>query len=307
MKLLKMYINKANKLNKSDRFIVVQRWNNGWKVIQIAKRFNVSTKTIYNILNRFKLEGVFGLQDRKPGILRTPLNPHFYANIVLLRKNNGWGACRIEKHFKKKGFLVSHNKINQVIAYEKLTRKKLGKRERPKYVRYQVDNCNDQWNIDWSIDPVSKKYLFAILDDRSRFIVFAGLFNSASAENSAIGLEKAINTYGAPKEIVSDNGSHFKTPHSERISGVKEVVKPLRLVEEKYVIKHIFIRAYHPQSNGKIERWFGSYKGELPLMGREDLYDCMTYVHFYNFERIHQSLDYDTPAEIYLGCEPNSG
>ncbi len=307
MKSLKMYINKANKLNKSDRFVIIQRWNNGWSAIQIAKRFNIAPKTIYDVLARFKLEGASGLQDHKPGVLRTPLDPIFYANIVLLRKKTSWGACRIEKHFKKKGFSVSHNKINQVIQYEKLTRKKMGKRERAKYVRYQVDDCNDQWHIDWSIDPLSKKYLFAILDDRSRFIVFAGLFSSASAENSAIGLQKAISTYGAPKELVSDNGSHFKSPHSERISGVKEVVEPLRLVEEKYVIKHIFIRAYHPQSNGKIERWFGSYKGEFPLMDHPDVCDCMTHVHFYNYERIHQSLDYDTPAEIYLGCEPNSG
>ena len=144
MKLLKMYINKGTKLNKTDRFVIVQRWNNGWSAIKIAKRFNVSPRTVYNVLARFRLEGVFGLQDRKPGVLRTPLNPVFYANIVSLRKKTGWGACRIEKHFKKKGFSVSHNKINQVIQYEKLTRRKMGKQKKPKYVRYEAEKPNDQ-------------------------------------------------------------------------------------------------------------------------------------------------------------------
>ncbi len=297
-----MYVNKANKLSKSDRFRIIQRWNVGWKIPKISKKFNVSRRTVYNVINRYKFEGAFGLQDRKPGRLKQPLNPNFYANVVELRSNNGWGACRIETYFKKKGFLVSHNKINEVLQFEGLTRGKMGKREKPKYVRYEADKPNDQWHIDWSIDPVSGKKLLAIIDDRSRFIVYAGLFDEATAENSAFGLEQAIITYGAPKELVSDNGSHFKHSPDQKIA-----VKPLRLVEEKYGVKHIFIRPYYPQSNGKIERWFGSYKGELPLMGRKDVYDCLTYVKFYNFERIHQSLNYDTPAQIYLGCEANTG
>ena len=171
----------------------------------------------------------------------------------------------------------------------------MGKRERPKYVRYEADNINDQWHIDWSVDPLTKKNLLAILDDKSRFIVFAGLFDSASAENSAIGLRKAIMTYGAPKELVSDNGSHFKNVHSKRTP-----CEPVKKVELEFGIKHIFIRANHPQSNGKIERWFGSYKGEFKIMRHPDVYDLHTYVKFYNFERIHQSLGYETPARIFL-------
>lgn len=291
-----MYVNKSNRLTKCERLVIVERYNNNWKVVDIAKRFKVSRKTVYDILKKYRLYGAFGLQDHKTGKLKTPLNAQFYANVVELRKKFDWGACRIEKYFKTKGFNVCHNKINEVIQFEGLTRKKLGKQERPKYVRYQVDNCNDQWHIDWSIDPLSKKKLFAILDDRSRFIVYAGLFSEATAENSAIGLQKAIDTYGAPKEVVSDNGSHFKKPHSKRV-----VAQPLREVEEKYAIKHIFIKAYHPQSNGKIERFFGSYKGEFPRMNYDKVYDCLSYIHFYNFERIHQSLDYETPAGIYLG------
>ncbi len=298
MKMLKMYINKANKLSKNDRFSIVYQLNINRKVVDVAKRLNVSRQTIYDVRNCYLLEGAFGLQDKKPGKLAEPLNPAFYANVIDVRKKFSWGALRLENYFKKKGFLVSHNKINDVINFEGLTRKKMGKREKPSYISYQVDNPNDQWHIDWSIDPLSKKKLLAILDDRSRFIVYVGLFDEATAENSAFGLQKAIATFGAPKELVSDNGLHFKHSHDKKIA-----VKPLRLVEEKYAIKHIFIRPYYPQSNGKIERWFGSYKGEFPLMNYEPVKDCITYAHFYNFERIHQSLDYETPASIYLGVK----
>lgn len=292
----KMYINKANKLQKSDRFRIIERLNNGWSAVRIAKKFSISRQSVYDIKKKFLLDDIYGLEDHKTGVMRLPLHPTFYANIVELRKKNDWGACKIEKFFKSKGFNVSHNKINQVIQYEGLKRKKFGKMGKPKYITYLADEINDQWHMDWSTDPLSKRYILAIIDDRSRFIVFAGLFESASAENSALGLEKAIATYGAPKELVTDNGSHFKNVHSS-----KTTCEPLKAVEEKYKIKHIFIRPHHPQSNGKIERWFGSYKGEFFRMNHPEVNDFLTWVHYYNFERIHQSLDYKTPAQIFLG------
>ena len=292
----KMYVNNSNKLSKSERFTIIQCWNNGWKTTRIAKRFSVSRTTIYKIIGRYKSDGVLGLQDHIPGKLRIPLNPNFYANVVNIREKNGWGACRIERYFKIRGFSVSHNKINQVIQYENLTRKKMGKKEKPKYISYEANNINDQWHIDWSIDPISKKKLLAIIDDKSRFIVYVGLFDEATAENSAVGLQKAINTHGTPKELISDNGLHFKKSHKNKVP-----CTPLKIVEEKYGVKHIFIRPYYPQSNGKIERWFGSYKGEFPLMKHPDVKDLYTWTHYYNFERIHQSLNYETPAHIYLG------
>lgn len=291
-----MYVNKSNKLDYRLRLNIIKAISAKWSIKRIASRFEVSRTTVYKIKKKYMVDDVYGLEDHKPGPLSDPLNPVFYANVVFLRKKNGWGACRIEKYFKKQGFSVSHNKINQVIQYEGLTQKKMGKREKPSYVRYEADEINDQWHIDWSIDPLTKKKLLAIIDDKSRFIVYAGLYDSASAENSAIGMQKAIDTYGAPKELVSDNGLHFKNGHTD-----KTPCAPLKKVEEKYEIKHIFIRPYHPQSNGKIERWFGSYKGEFPRMNHPDVKDMHTWVQYYNFERIHQSLGYETPAHVYLG------
>ena len=294
-----MYINKSNKLSYRDRLNIVKHHNAGRSVSKIALNFEISRQSVYKILNNFKKEGIYVLEDHKPGPLKTPLNPQFYANVVNIRRKTSWGSCRIEKYFKSKGFSVTHHKINEVIQYEGLTRKKMGKKSKPKYVSYEADNINDQWHIDWSKDPLTKKELLAIIDDKSRFIVFAGLFDSASAENSALGLQLAINKYGAPKELVSDNGSHFKNLQLKRTP-----CGPMKKVEEKYNIKHIFIRAHYPQSNGKIERWFGSYKGEFPLMEHPDVYDFITWVQYYNYERIHQSLNYETPAHVYLGVNP---
>jgi len=293
-----MYVNEKNKLDYLRRLDIIKHYNRCMKKSKIAQKFNVSRRTIYDVINRYETDEVYGLEDHKPGVLATPLNPVFYANIVEKRKKTGAGACRLEKEFNLQGFLVSHNKINQVIKYEGLTRRKMGKQEKPSYVSYEAENNNDQWHMDYSHDPVSEKNLLAITDDKSRFTVYAGLFDSANAENAAIGLKKAIMTYGAPKELVTDNGSHFKNLHTKKVP-----CEPLKIIEKEYGIKHIFIRAHHPQSNGKIERLFGSYKSEIKIMQHPDVYDAYTWMHYYNFERLHQSLGYETPAQKYLGVK----
>lgn len=104
------------------------------------------------------MEDVFGFQDRRLGKLKDSLNPIFYANVVEIRETISRGTCRIENYFKHKGFNVSYNKMNQVIQQEGLTRKKMGKRKRKKYVRYDVDNINKQGSIDWSVDPLPKTF-----------------------------------------------------------------------------------------------------------------------------------------------------
>lgn len=289
-----MYINAKNTLIYRRRLTIVKQYNANKKISDIAICHKISRQSVYDILARFEAEGVYGLEDHRPGTRRKSLYPVFYANVVEIRKKTGWGACRIEDFFRKKGFRVGHNMINKVIQQENLVNPKLGKIKRPKYIRYEAQANNDQWHMDWSIDPLSKKQLLAIIDDKSRFIVFAGLFDSASAQNTAIGLLAAITKYGAPKELVTDNGSHFKNIHKRQPN------EELIVIEKKYSIRHVFITPGYPQSNGKIERFFGTYKGEFPRMNHPDVYDLHSFVTFYNYERIHQSLNYDTPASRYL-------
>jgi putative transposase len=296
-----MYVNKSNKLSKSDRFTIVRLWNLNWKLSRITKRFSISRQTVYAILKKYEKHGVDALCDHKTGVLPQPVHSKFYEKVVAVRKKHSWGAGMIEKHFRKKGYKVGHNKINQVLNQEGLINTKMGKQKRPKYIRYEADQVNDQWHMDWSIDPKSKKYLLAIIDDKSRFIVFAGLFDSASAVNTARGYREAIQRYGAPKEMVTDNGAHFKniknkTPNEE-----------IQKICDEFKIKHIFIRPYYPQSNGKIERFFGSYKQTFPKMNHPDVTGCLSWVVYYNNERPHQSLDYETPATVYHKCKLNMG
>ncbi|PIN87870.1 hypothetical protein COV12_01570 [Candidatus Woesearchaeota archaeon CG10_big_fil_rev_8_21_14_0_10_32_24] len=60
----------------------------------------------------------------------------------------------------------------------------------------------------------------------------------------------------------------------------------------KTKIKHILGRVHHPQTNGKIERWFGTYKTEY-----DERFNCLDeFVKFYNEIRIHQGINYTKPT-----------
>jgi len=81
-------------------------------------------------------------------------------------------------------------------------------------------------------------------------------------------------------QILTDNGVQFTPTKSE--------IGPFTKWCEERGIKHILGRVHHPQTNGKIERWFGTYKTEFDERF-ETLEEFLT---FYNEIRIHQSLKY---------------
>jgi transposase InsO family protein len=95
--------------------------------------------------------------------------------------------------------------------------------------------------------------------------------------------------------LLSDNGAGYIS---------RRFGEYLRLVE----IRHITASPYHPQTNGKIERYHRTIKGELSLL----LYEMPTeleqavraFVEYYNYRRYHEGLGDVTPHDVYVGRYP---
>ncbi len=115
---------------------------------------------------------------------------------------------------------------------------------------FEAPHPNDIWQSDVMHGPYimvdgrpRKTYLIAIIDDHSRFIIFAKFYMAESRENFLDCLRQGILTRGLPQTLYIDNGSCFKALHLEQVTAQLGIG-----------IKHS--RPYIPQGRGKIERWF---------------------------------------------------
>ena len=157
---------------------------------------------------------------------------------------------------------------------------------------------NDLWQIDitgvQTRGHLEKLYLIALLDDNSRFIVAAEYFKNQKGINIINIIRNAVLAYGRPNQIVADNGTQFRNLIGEL--GTKYT----RLLEILNIIP-IFAKPNHPQTKGKLERWFGTVKqmflGEARFKVKQIPDYTLTefnqifknWVDWYNTEKPHRS------------------
>lgn len=252
-------------------------------VENVAWLRKVPKQTIYRWIRLYRRFGEGGLQNKAPGVKEFQVNEHFEMFMLGLWAKRRLGVHKMWVALQEKGFGVSERQLQKV--YKKYSLK-MNSRSRPsqiKFVKYEWPMPNALWHTDWTECPFTGMQLIAFLDDHSRFIVHAEYFSNATTENTLLAFTAAIKRYGKPEHILTDNGVQF------HING------PFEEFCKAQGIKHILGRVHHPQTNGKIERWFGTYK--LEFKQADD--NLTTFVKYYNEDRIHQGINYKTPLERY--------
>ncbi len=142
-------------------------------------------------------------------------------------------------------------------------------------------------------------YLITVMDDYSCFILAWELKSDMAAGSLIDVVQQAVDTTGmtdVPVEdrtvLLSDNGSGYLS---------RQFGEYLRLVG----IRHIIASPYHPQTNGKIERYHRTIKGEINLVPYEmpgELKEAIkAFIDYYNYERYHEGLGNVTPYDVYTG------
>jgi hypothetical protein len=173
-----------------------------------------------------------------------------------------------------------------------------------KETRFERAKPNALWQTDLFTFVLKRQnrrvYLVAFMDDCSRFIVGYGLHASQSSALVLEVLRAALAGYGAPEEILTDNGSQYVTWR-----GKSAFTREL----EKRGIRQIVARPRRPQTLGKIERFWGSLWREcVESAVFVDLGDARQRIgHFidhYNFQRSHQGIDGLVPADRFFGAAP---
>ena len=163
--------------------------------------------------------------------------------------------------------------------------------------RYLVDKVNGAWHgdIHYIVRDRVQKFMFALIDDRSRFIIGYGIFDHKYAINCVHVFEEAIVYAGrTPLVFWSDNGK-------------ENIGKETKEFLNQNNIHQVLTIPGNPQSNGKIEKfWPGMEKRISKLSNWPSIYKAIEkYVNDYNFSIPHMGLEKDSkgfnkcPVEVF--------
>lgn len=280
------------KLTFQKRVWLVKQHMKGVSTSKLAMSQSVTPRTVQILVKTFKEGGWDALKDHKTGRPEIKLHPNSEIIILDLRKRFGYGACHIEQILKKKGFGISHRQIEKLLIRNGLVEPNIKKQRSRKYVRFEMPKPNDMAHTDWTYCPFTTKNFSVFIDDRTRLITSNGLFKRATAENSIALLKSAVAYYGKPKCVMTDHGAQYYANRKE----CKQENTQFRIALDTLGIKHYLARVNRPQTNGKVERFFLTYKTEYAT----GTFSCIKdFIKHYNETRLHMSLGYKTPKEVW--------
>lgn len=272
---------------------------------ELCRRIGISSKTGYKLLHRYAAAGRPGLADRSRRPRHSPARTPDAVEQEVLRirqeSNDAWGGRKIRAAMQRTG----HAEVPAASTITAILRRhgKLGVRagEHPgPYERFERASPNELWQMDFKGHfplPAGRCHPLTVLDDHSRYAV--GLAACGDEQDATVRerLLAVFRRYGLPLAMLMDNGSPWgdagDQPHTAFTAWL------LRLGAR---VSHG--RPYHPQTQGKDERFHRTLKAEL-LQARSfrDLAHCQSafdsWRHLYNHHRPHDALALAVPADRY--------
>jgi transposase InsO family protein len=279
-----------------------------------CKWYGIGIHTFKAWHDRFLKDGERGLDDKRlgrGGRLPVIVPEDVKAEIIRIKlENPGIGGHKIADWLVRNKFIrIGIKKIMEILRENPQTagiiqpRKALLRGNSGKELQhFERSKPGEMYQMDimtYMLQGLYRVYVIGCLDDYSRFIVGIGLFRRQTTDRCLDVLRSAIEKYGMPKEMLTDNGRQFYTWR-----GRSEFQKYL----VKCGIEHFRSRPYHPQTLGKIESlWRNMYQELLskePMKSFEDAEEKLKkWVEWYNFKRPHQGIGGLVPADRFFGVD----
>jgi transposase len=292
-----------------QRLLILDSWRrSAIPAGDFAPLVGVSRHTIYAWKKRFDREGPGGLVDHPRGTVKGSRLPDLTKRAILMLKesNPNYGCERISDLLARGPALqASATAVTKVLKEAGYVFDEVPTHSHPDHIReFERARPNQLWQTDLFTFILKRQnrrvYLVAFMDDHSRYIVSYGLHASQSAALVMEVLRAGISSYNPPEEILTDNGSQYITWR-----GKSAFAKEL----EKRGIRHVISAPQHPQTLGKIERFWGTLWRECVesaiFLDLEDARKRIgLFVDSYNFGRPHRSLDGLVPADRFFGSAP---
>ena len=271
------------------------------------EQIGVPRATFYRWYEQYQTGGPEALGDRpsQPSRVWNRIPDDVRAQIITLALEQSELSPRelAVRFTDAKGYFVSEATVYRLLkAHDLITSPAFIVMKAANEFQDKTATPNEMWQTDFTYLKIigwGWYYLSTVLDDFSRYIIAWKLCTTMKARDVTDTLELALTASGCNQahvrhkpRLLSDNGSSY-------ISG--ELAEWL----DEQRMSHIRGAPYHPQTQGKIERWHQTLKNRILL---ENYYlpgdleaQIAAFIDHYNHRRYHESLDNLTPADVYFG------
>jgi transposase InsO family protein len=276
----------------------------GTNIRQLCRRFHVSPKTYYKWRRRYRAGGVMSLANQSRRPLASPKRSAAElekAVLDLRQQYPSWGARKIEVLLQRQiEGVPARSTIHDILRKNGCISEAESLKHRP-WQRFEHEFPNQLWQMDfkgWSDkDSGYRCEPLSVVDDHSRFAVCLEACPDQQTQTVRDRLTSVFRRYGLPEQMVMDNGSPWGYDADRRYT-------PLTTWLMQLGVRVSHCRPYHPQTQGKVERFHRTLQVEL-LQGqhfrnRTDAQNAFDqWRDFYNQRRPHQALAMAVPASRY--------
>jgi transposase InsO family protein len=277
----------------------------GANIRELCRRFGISPMTAYKWLARYRAEGSGGLVERSRHPDRSPRRTAASVEAQVLevraQSNNVWGGRKIKRVLEREGTTAvpAASTITEILRrHGRLVE---GSPTHPGPLqRFERATPNELWQMDFKghfAIHAGRCHPLTVLDDHSRYNLLLAACGDEQGETVRWQLEGAFRRYGLPLAMLMDGGPPWGDPGGD--PHTRFTVWLMRLG-----VRVVHGRPYHPQTQGKEERFHRTLKAEV-VEGRSfrDLAECQRafdqWRPRYNHERPHEALAMATPGERY--------
>lgn len=285
------------------KLLALEALGSGLSRKDVAEIIGVSAVTLGAWQQLYDKDGLPGLYRKATSAaVRTRCSQLEERILAHRREHPEQGVRRIRDELRRGDALaVSAEKVRTVVNEAGLNNPPPTPGPRPPQVRrFERSLPNALWQIDiftFQLKRMYRVYLIGIIDDHSRYLVGWGLFRQQTADAVLEVVKGAIGQWGAPREILSDNGRQFVAWRGK--SRFQEVLK-------QQGIGHVRSAPHHPMTLGKIERFWQTiwreFLHEAAFASFADACQRLDHwVQYYNHQRPHQGIEGACPADRFYG------